>query len=134
MTEQEWQSCAEPERMLSFLCYSGRPRVSERKQRLFAAACCRRIWALMDRESRQAVEVAERLADGQASAGEWEAAQRPVAERGWDEGGLEAVDYPSAAASASGWGYDPDVTAALATVASGTPDESAAQLSLLRDL
>jgi hypothetical protein len=60
MTEAEWLACTRPQRMLSFLRES-RP---DRKFRLFALACCRRIWHLLaDARSRQAVEFAERLAE-----------------------------------------------------------------------
>jgi hypothetical protein len=63
MTECEWLTCVDPNLMLVEL--SGR--VSARKLRLFAAACCRHIWHLLpDQRSRTAVEVAERYADGLA--------------------------------------------------------------------
>ena len=60
MTEAEWHS-ADPQRMLASL----RGRAGERKLRLFCVSCCRRIWHLIsDERARQAVEVAERYADG----------------------------------------------------------------------
>jgi hypothetical protein len=71
MTEQEWLACSNPYDMQVFLVGKASPR----KFRLFAAACCRSFWHLLvDPRSRQAVEVAERLADGVATEAEWEAA------------------------------------------------------------
>lgn len=101
MTEQEWLTSTDPRTMLDWARAAirsdttpaalpdGFRAMSDRKLRLFACACCRRVWdgvececggsaycercrgtgrigGLADPRSRRAVEVAERFADGQA--------------------------------------------------------------------
>jgi hypothetical protein len=64
MTEPEWLACTDPMLMLKYL----RRKVSDRKMRLFACGCCRRIWGdLTLKPVRQAVETAESYADGSVS-------------------------------------------------------------------
>src|SRR5688500_1818402 len=64
MTESDWRTSTDPTPMLAYL----KEHASERKMRLLACACCRRIWEhLPDPRSRRAVEVAERFADDRAT-------------------------------------------------------------------
>jgi hypothetical protein len=62
MTEQEWATCIDPNAMLEFVIRIRKS--SQRKMRLFACACCRKIWHRLDDRSRKLVEVAEQWADG----------------------------------------------------------------------
>jgi hypothetical protein len=76
MSETKWQACKSPARMLRYL----EGRTSERKLRLFACACCRRLWPWLTGEgSRQAIEVLERQADGPVPTREWEVARAAAA-------------------------------------------------------
>jgi hypothetical protein len=99
MTEAEWLACNSPKAMLEFL----RARAGPRKHRLFAVACCRRVWPLLtDPRSRAAVEVVERYADGLASPEEVHDAYRPAraaARAAWNAIGVAAGD-PDAVAAA----------------------------------
>src|SRR5262245_4651573 len=64
MTEAEWLAATNPMPMLAFL----EGKASDRKLRLFACACVRRVWEFLDDEiSTTVVEVAERYADGRAT-------------------------------------------------------------------
>ncbi len=73
MTESEWLASTDPRPMLECL----RGKVSDRKLRLFAAACCRTVWGFMpDDPARNAIELAERAAEGRADPLErWNALQ-----------------------------------------------------------
>jgi hypothetical protein len=74
MNEREWLDCADPERLLDHLqgC------VSERKLRLFAAACCRRIWEQIGKEGRKAVDAAESYAEGRSTLEDLQEANQQV--------------------------------------------------------
>jgi hypothetical protein len=56
MTEEEWQKCGVPAKMLAFI----RGKASERKLWLFKTACCRRIWHLLtEGRSRKTIEAVD---------------------------------------------------------------------------
>jgi hypothetical protein len=90
MTEQEWPACTDPQKMLRFLLGTAYPRVqdvesfpacrgSDRKLRLFACACYHRLRHLLPHALAQAaVEVAERFAEGVATAEELRQAEAAV--------------------------------------------------------
>jgi hypothetical protein len=138
----------DPQEMLGFLA----GRASERKLRLFACACVRRAWRLLeDRRGRHAVEVAERYADGQATGEEMAAARaavRTAAEDAW-AAALDAEDARAVALFAAreaawdtawyaGWAAARGAAWAAAMVpargAARAATWDAALVALLRDL
>jgi hypothetical protein len=83
MTEEEW--LRSDDQLAMRICLESVGTVSERKLRLFAVACCRRVeHRFLDPCQGQAVEVLERYADGQVSAEELELASSAADQ--FDEG------------------------------------------------
>src|SRR5262245_10596244 len=71
MTEPEWNASIDPTLMLASLRAAGK--LTERKARLFAAACSRRVWDFFrDDRPRRAVDIAEQFADGLVGHGEFD--------------------------------------------------------------
>ena len=137
MTEQEWLACTDPKAMLVFL----HGKTSERKLRLFAVACCRRVWHLAPHDdSRGAVEAAERFADGGGMAADLRHAHLPAVQVFYDlregrQADREAARAACSAAAESGW------TAAnlsgewsLAAEVAGGGHAGPARADLLRDI
>jgi hypothetical protein len=152
MTEAEWLACTDPWPMLDE--FSGRSR--DRKLRLFACACVRRVWDFLDDpRSRMAVEVAERFADGEATWTElrvafhaaWAAGRRFAGHAGVAEAAaLECAYHDSfaaarnasqAAAQAAAWSSHRDAageTGVYDALADALAAAQADQCALLREL
>ncbi len=75
MNEAEWLASGDPKAMLALI----QGKISDRKLRLFACACCRRVVPLLsDPELVRTLEVAERSIEQQASVEECRAASKSV--------------------------------------------------------
>jgi hypothetical protein len=134
MTEDQWLACDDPTRMVDFIQRDA----SARKLRLFAVACCRRIWPrITDDRSRRAVETAERYADGLAGEDELRGASdaarlavTPAAGDQLDQAAVAACDTTERWATAAAvW--------ASASSARATPDRGESlggRCDLLRDI
>lgn len=135
MTEAEWLECANPERMFRFLL----GRVSDRKWRLFACGWCRLNWEkLIDHRSRHAVELAERFADGLASAAELEGSFQAAVEvsvalssqdDAWERGYWTAAAWADSCANVSATAW-----ANAAEASHPSDDELSKEASLLREV
>jgi hypothetical protein len=64
MSEDEWLRSNDPAAMMRFLWTTGK--LSERKGRLFAVACCHRVCHNINQKGRRAVDAAERFADDES--------------------------------------------------------------------
>lgn len=127
MTEQEWQNATEPHTMLEFLRCRGKP--NERKLRLFAVACSRRMGNWIDALGRHAVDVAERFADGFATPEELRAARLACQGAGGEAAWYAAASNPAIAARNAAR------SAQAGALMLGTEtDELIAQAKLLRNI
>jgi hypothetical protein len=104
VSKSEWNTCDDPQALLSFLA----GRASQRKLRLLAVACCRQLFTdvIAEEQTRAAIGVAERYADGwvtkqdltaarQAATAAWEPSWRAKRAVWW-------TTYGRAAAAARG--------------------------------
>jgi hypothetical protein len=100
MTEKEWLHSTDPQAMVQYLTVSAG---SERKLRLFGCACCRQVWNLLTEDCfRDAVETAERFADGLASGKELAVAKK-TSGAALERNGLAGVTGPRYCALGSAW-------------------------------
>jgi hypothetical protein len=78
--------------MLAALQAAGK--VSERKLRLFACACCRRVWHLLDNRSRMAVDGVERGPDGFGKLEVWAVGEMEQRLKGRRASRVMMIDLP----------------------------------------
>jgi hypothetical protein len=128
MTEYEWRTASEPQAMLEFL----RGMASDRKLRLFAVACSRRVWNLIDDLGREAVDVAEKFADGLVGSEEMRAARLTCQGAGGRAAWYPAATNPEIAARNAA--CSAQVGVASNALIGAEAVELLAQAALLRDI
>jgi hypothetical protein len=120
MDEDEWQTCNDPISMLHTL----RGISSMRKLRLFACACCRRVWQeLSDDRSRSVVEVAEKFADDRVGAKELDVAREAAYSVHANTTSPDS-GFPDAAKGMSRSNWEAAQAATLTAMAFGTSDDA----------
>ena len=133
MNERRWFRATEPQEMLAWLRHAGR--LSERKARLFAVGCCRRIWHLLTSESsRRAVEVAEQYADGRVDDEQLRAASKEAGSVGVGFGAQCSPANAAHFAALPGQVFADRCAGYAASAAVHPAAEQLAQALLLRDL
>jgi hypothetical protein len=126
VTESEWLITADAMPMLKFLLDGGG--VSPRKLRLWAVACCRRVWRhIAEERNRRALVLAERYADDETAVAELQAALRAVHASGDVPAAFGDTDREALAALAAAGVRG---SAALATVTAATNDVLAAEAAI----
>jgi hypothetical protein len=128
MTEDEWQTAAEPHALLAYL----RDKASPRKLRLFAVACSRRMWPWIDPVGQAAVEIAEHFADGLATSEQLRAARLACQGAGGRAAWYAAVSDPAIAARNAA--KSAQSAAAQGMLGSSEADELLAQAELVREV
>src|SRR6266542_5433250 len=102
MDETTWLACADPQPMLAFL----RGKASARKLRLFACACCRRIWHfLSDPRALDALQIAELFAEDLVGDADRSAARKAAQQAAQPRGVMRIPDAPKWARRAASTVY-----------------------------
>jgi hypothetical protein len=132
LSEARWLASTNPELMLLHMASY---RASERQFRLFACACCRRVWEQITcQEGRTAVQIAEHYADGAATLRELESAHDAAWQARGSPATTAAADASQAACGMEG-AWQTASHAAWAWAENRTrAEELEAQARLLRDI
>jgi hypothetical protein len=133
MDEADWLESVESEAMLAQIFKTA----SEQQVRLFACACCRRIWhLLLDERSRQAIVATEAFARGEIGIEELGTAGL-AAKAAWVERSAMNDDHPAAAAyycTTPGRTFLPAAVNRVLSSVAAKNEEMAAQAQLLREM